>query len=162
MDNQEMTEEEFLANYDPSKWPHPALTADIAIFRKGPRGAEILLIQRGNHPYKGCWALPGGFAEPGETIEQVATRELFEETQIEGANLELLGVYSEPGRDPRDWVVSVVFVAALPDGAVPCAADDAAAVQWFGIEEALVLPNLAFDHDRIVADAWAKVADVYN
>ena len=159
---QEMTEEEFLANYDASKWPHPAVTADIAIFRESSKGAEVLLIQRGNHPYKGCWALPGGFAEPGETIEQVAARELWEETGVSDASLQLLGVYSEPGRDPRGWVVTLVYVAGLPAGAVPVAGDDAAAVQWFGIEDALALPNLAFDHDRILADAWAKISDVYN
>lgn len=159
---QALSEEEFLANYDASKWPHPALTADIVIFRESDNGAQVLLVRRGNHPYKDCWALPGGFAEPGETIEQVAVRELREETGIEEASLQLLGVYSEPGRDPRDWVVTVAYVAPLPTGAHPVAGDDAAAVQWFEIDEALTLPNLAFDHNRILSDAWAQVADVYN
>ncbi len=153
----EMTEEEFLAQYDASKWPHPALTADIAIFRHAPEGAEILLIQRGNHPYKGYWALPGGFFEPGETIEQTAARELREETGVEGAHLQLVGIYSKPNRDPRDWVVTAAYATMLPEGALVAAGDDAADARWFSIEDVLEKEKLAFDHAEIIADAIAAI-----
>ena len=152
-----MTEEEFLAQYDASKWPHPALTADIAIFRQVPEGAEILLIQRGNHPYKGYWALPGGFFEPGETIEQTAARELREETGVEGAHLQLVGIYSKPNRDPRDWVVTAAYATMLPEGAHVAAGDDAADARWFSIEDVLEKEKLAFDHAEIIADAIAAI-----
>lgn len=134
MDERELTEEEFLATYDASRWPHPALTADIAVFRQVNGKNQLLMVKRGNHPYRGCWALPGGFFEPGETIEQTAARELYEEVGIEGVVLEPFGVYSTPGRDPRDWVVTVAFLVKVDEGIVPHAGDDAAATCWFDIE----------------------------
>ena len=157
MENREITEEEFLANYDASRWPHPALTADIAVFRQVGDQLQLLLIQRGNHPFKGCWALPGGFFEPGETIEQTAARELTEETGVEGADLQLVGIYSKPNRDPRDWVVTAAFATLLPEGASVRAGDDAAHAQWFEAGEAAALENLAFDHNEIIADAIAAI-----
>ncbi len=132
-DECELTEEEFLALYDASRWPHPALTADIAVFRQVKGETQLLMVRRGNHPYKGAWALPGGFFEPGETIEQTAVRELIEETGIEGVSLELFGIYSTPGRDPRDWVATAAFLAVVPEGVVARAGDDADAVRWFSI-----------------------------
>lgn len=190
----DMTEEEFLAQYDASRWPHPALTADIAVFRRNEQGLQLLMVKRGNHPYRGCWALPGGFFEPGEVIEQTAARELSEEAGIEGVSLEPFGVYTSPGRDPRDWVATVAFLACVPQGAQAQAGDDAADAVWFDVDEerfadgsiALALSNeglrldirftveerpvtgirkanvlesngFAFDHDSIVADAWANV-----
>ena len=148
-----MTEEEFLAQYDASKWPHPALTSDTALFRSTADGMQILLIRRSNHPFKGCWALPGGFAEPGETIEETAARELREEVGVEGANLQLVGIYSKPNRDPRDWVVTVAYAAILPEAYAVVAGDDAAEARWFNTEDVQAMENLAFDHNEIIADA---------
>ena len=153
----EVTEEEFLAHYDASKWPHPALTGDTALFRSTSDGMQILLIKRGNHPFKGCWALPGGFAEPGETIEETAARELREETGVEGVDLRLVGIYSKPNRDPREWVVTAAYATVLPEGSIVAAGDDAAEARWFDIKNVQSMENLAFDHDEIIADAIAVI-----
>ncbi len=155
-----MTEEEYLAQYDASKWPHPALTGDTALFRSTVDGMQVLLIKRGNHPFKGCWALPGGFAEPGETIEETAARELKEEVGVEGANLRLVGIYSKPNRDPRDWVVTAAYAAMLPEGFAVIAGDDAAEARWFNIEDVQAMKNLAFDHNEIIADAIDVIMSV--
>lgn len=163
MEERDLTEEEFLAAYDASRWPHPALTADIAVFREvkdgvgGVSGLQLLLVKRGNHPYKGCWALPGGFFEPGERIEETATRELQEETGVAGAQLNLFGIYSAPGRDPRDWVVTAAFYVQVPAGTTARAGDDAAEAKWFSLDEAQALENLAFDHADIIRDAIAVI-----
>ncbi|HRT31038.1 MAG TPA: NUDIX hydrolase, partial [Anaerolineae bacterium] len=90
-------------------YPRPMLTVDIALARPGPRGPEVLLIQRGHPPFKGAWALPGGFVEEGETLEQAARRELQEETGLTDLPLQQLAAFGDPGRDPRGWTVSVVF-----------------------------------------------------
>lgn len=114
---------------------------------------RVLLIRRGNPPFEGMWALPGGFAEP---IERTAGRELEEETGVAGGTAELCGVYSTPGRDPRGWVVSVGFVSAVgePPEAVP--GDDAAETVWAPVADlAAGRYRLAFDHAGIVADGLA-------
>lgn len=127
-------EEEFLRTYDASKWPHPSLTADICVFRcKEDNAWQVLLVQRGGHPFKGWWALPGGFSEPGEDIEQTALRELAEETHIQ-AKLERTYTYSGPDRDPRGWTATQVFVAFVDGQTCAQAGDDAAAACWFDIE----------------------------
>lgn len=117
---------------------------------------RVLLIRRGNPPFEGMWALPGGFAEPGEPIERTAGRELEEETGVAGGAAELCGVYSTPGRDPLGWVVSVGFVSAVgePPEAVP--GDDAAETVWAPVADlAAGRYRLAFDHAGIVADGLA-------
>lgn len=131
----------------------PALTVDAALLK----GREILLIRRGREPYKGSWALPGGFVDVGERVEDAVRRELVEETGLKGDVVDLLGVYSDPARDPRGHTVSVVFVLKVA-GIVPVDdLDDADEARWFGLD---ALPELAFDHARIVADAkaWLGVA----
>ncbi len=170
-DKNGLTEAEYLANYNPDKWKKPSLTADICIITKEEE-KKLLLIRRGNHPDLGKWALPGGFSEAGERIEETAARELEEETSIKmGAKeLTLVGVYSKPGRDPRDWTASVAFLAEVDPGAVkPIAADDAADAKWFTISEQngeyrlktegieLGLSDLAFDHEDIISDALKKL-----
>ncbi|GAB4280287.1 MAG: hypothetical protein Kow0056_14510 [Coriobacteriia bacterium] len=136
------------------KYEHPraALTVDIAVVRGPEPDREILLIQRKFEPFEGKWALPGGFVNENEPLEEAARRELAEETGIEGVGrLIQVGAYGDPGRDPRGWTVSVVFLARLPEGGrEPRAGDDAADARWF---PAWDLPDLAFDHDRIVEDA---------
>ena len=109
--------EEFVKTYDDSKYPKPSVTADIVIFgmfdkeednyRKiAEKELKVLLIQRGAAPYEGCYALPGGFVGPNETIGEAAERELKEETNCNCNFLEQFGTYSNPGRDPRRWVIS--------------------------------------------------------
>ena len=122
-----LTEAEFLKGYTSDIYPKPSLTADILIFRKNGDAddPELLLIQRKAHPYIGCWALPGGFAERGETIERTAERELEEETSVTGLALDLVGIYSKPGRDPRGWTVSAAYMAVVGyDQVKPAAGDD--------------------------------------
>ena len=167
-DKNGLTEAEYLRDYDDDAWEKPSLTADICIIAKKDDEERILLIRRGNHPCLGKWALPGGFSEEGERIEETAARELFEETGIKMTpdELMLVGVYSKPGRDPRGWTVSVAYLAVVDiDNVEPVAADDAAEAGLYRIvrdgdtitlrndEIDLKLEDLAFDHNEIVTDA---------
>ncbi len=161
-DKNGLTEEEAIALYRSKNYPKPALTADIAVFAEAEGRLRLLMIRRGGHPFLGCWALPGGFADEGETIEQTAARELEEETGIRGLSLSFVGVYSAPGRDPRGWTVSCAYTVLLPDGLIEAeAGDDAADVCWAEVKQdndavSVVLPDNgapAFDHAQIIADA---------
>jgi 8-oxo-dGTP diphosphatase len=127
----------------------PALTTDCAIF---DRTGRVLLIRRGHPPFQGAYALPGGFIEIGETVEDACRREVLEEVGLEVGELRLAGVYSDPGRDPRGHTVSVAFLAVLPRGSVPRAGSDAAGAEWVDDWRAV---KLAFDHAQILADAEA-------
>lgn len=142
--------------YDLTQFDRPSLTADFVILTETKDGTKVLLVKRGNHPYKGFWALPGGFADAGETITETARRELEEETGVSNVEPQQFNVYSAPERDPRGWVVSVGFVATLSQKQIkknpPKAADDADAVMWANVED---LPELAFDHHEILHDALA-------
>lgn len=129
------TESEFLAAYRQKNYPRPSLTADIVVLvDDGHDVMRILLIRRGRHPYLGCWALPGGFVEEGESADSAAIRELEEETGVIGAVLEQLAVYSTPGRDPRAWTVSGAFLLVLDEMPDLQAGDDAADARWFFID----------------------------
>jgi len=130
--------------------PSPRLAADIII--QFPDG-EIILIKRGVEPYKGSWALPGGGVEIGETVEQAAVREAKEETGLDIHLDGIVGVYSDPGRDPRGHTVSIVY-HAVPIGGNMIASTDADDVVKTG--DFLNLP-LAFDHGRIVKDWFNSV-----
>ena len=134
----------------------PALTVD-AVLLKGRvgGGADVLLVRRGREPFKGVWALPGGFVEVGEKVEDAARRELVEETGLRGDIVELLGVYSDPKRDPRGHTVSVVYAMRVGGIVVGVAGDDADEAKWFPLDAP---PPVAFDHDRILADARAWLA----
>lgn len=133
------------------EYPRPMLTADCVVVR---HRAEVLLVRRGNEPFKDCWALPGGFMEMDETIEHCAVRELLEETglRVEEESLRLIGVYSAPGRDPRGRTVTAAYMVEAPKGADAHAGDDAAEVRWWPLH---ALPTLAFDHAEIIAAALA-------
>lgn len=140
-----MNEQEYLRSYDFKKYERPSLTADIAIFairryepdsyRHEPtRELSLLLVRRGQHPFRGCWALPGGFVRPTETVEQCALREVQEETGVSPSALMPIGCYSLPGRDPRGWVVSELFASVIPDDEIPAVGgDDAAEAGWFSV-----------------------------
>ncbi len=127
-------------------WPRPAVTTDIVVVR----GDEILLIRRVHAPFAGSWALPGGFLDEDETLEACAARELMEETGVTAGALRLIGTYSEPGRDPRGRTVSVAFATDVDATTQAQAGDDAGEVGWFALDS---LPELAFDHARIIGDA---------
>jgi 8-oxo-dGTP diphosphatase len=124
----------------------PALTADCVVVDARRR---VLLVRRKNPPFKGMYALPGGFVDIGETVEEACRRELLEETGVRAGKLQLLGVYSDPKRDPRGHTCSVAFLARL-GRATAKAGDDAAAAEW--VEEWSKV-QLAFDHAQILADA---------
>ena len=136
-------------------YPRPALTVDIVLVKPGPNGLELLLIQRGHPPFASRWALPGGFVDENESLEAAACRELAEETGLADVTLGQLAAFGDPGRDPRGWTVSVVFWA-LVEGEVPIlrAGDDAADACWWPLDD---LPQLAFDHEEIVASAKVAV-----
>ena len=128
-------------------FPRPAVTVDIIIFRLTDKIPEVLLISRGREPYKGQWALPGGFVDKDESLEKAAARELEEETGLKNILLTQMHTFGDPGRDPRGHTVSVVYVGYLTGTAESKAGDDAAAAEWFNIEK---LPRLAFDHADIL------------
>lgn len=124
----------------------PALATDAVLLK----GREVLLIRRGRDPFKGSWALPGGFVEVGERVEDACRRELVEETGLRGDVVDLLGVYSDPARDPRGHTVSVVYVCKVGGIVQVEAGDDAEEAKWFSLDAP---PALAFDHARILDDA---------
>ena len=133
------------------EYPRPMLTADCVVVN--PR-SEVLLIRRGNEPFRGCWALPGGFMEMDETIECCAVRELQEETGIlvDESRAVLVGVFSRPGRDPRGRTVTVAYRVDLEEEVEVKGSDDAAEARWFPLA---ALPPLAFDHAEVIAAATA-------
>lgn len=134
-DKNGLTEAEFLANYKVKDYPRPSLTADILIFNRYHADLQLLLIKRGGHPFINKWALPGGFVQPNERADQAAARELLEETHVNGLPLEQLGLYSDPHRDPRAWVVSEAYCSLCDHQELAVQADDDAAdAKWFDIE----------------------------
>lgn len=130
------------------------VTVDIVVFREKNTRKEILLIQRKNEPFKNQWALPGGFVDNDEDLETAAKRELREETCVVASNLQQVKAYGNPYRDPRGYMVSVVYFTTVDSDTNAVAADDAKALQWFTVEN---LPDLAFDHQTIIEDTLAKV-----
>ena len=131
------------------EYPRPAVTADCVVITK-EKEPKVLLIQRGNEPFKGCWAFPGGFMNMDETTEQCAVRELEEETGLKVSNIRQIGAYSKVDRDPRGRTVTVAYLAIVDKAEKVKGLDDAAKAQWFSLSE---LPKLAFDHEDIMADA---------
>jgi len=136
-------------------YPRPALTADCVVFGLDEDDLKVLLIQRGMEPFKGTWALPGGFVAMDESVENTARRELREETGLANVFLEQLYTFSAPDRDPRDRVVTVAYYALVNlSEHAPHASTDAASVAWFSIDDT---PTLAFDHAAILATAYERL-----
>ena len=131
------------------KYPRPAVTADSVVITKETE-PKVLLIERGEDPYKGCWAFPGGFLNMDETTEQCAIRELEEETGMKIQELQQIGAYSKVDRDPRGRTITVAYLAVIDSPYEVIGQDDAAKAQWFPLD---ALPKLAFDHDDIMRDA---------
>ena len=130
------------------KYPHPAVTTDIVIFTIREQRLKILLVKRKGEPFKGKWALPGGFVQIDEDLKSSAMRELLEETGIDGVYLEQLYTFGNPTRDPRERVITVAYYALIPSDKIELrAATDAEAVGWFSMDE---VPSLAFDHRAIL------------
>ena len=131
------------------KYPRPAVTADCVVITKEAE-PKVLLIQRGADPYKGCWAFPGGVMNMDETTEQCAIRELEEETGLKVSTVRQIGAYSKVDRDPRGRTITVAYLAIIDKPAQVTGQDDAAKAEWFPLS---ALPELAFDHADIMADA---------
>lgn len=138
------------------KYPRPAVTADCIVITKEP-DPKVLLIERGDEPFKGCWAFPGGFMNMDETTEQCAIRELEEETGLRVSDVHQIGAYSKVNRDPRGRTITVAYLAIVDEPIAVNGQDDAAKAQWFPLS---VLPKLAFDHDEIILDAVKKYKEV--
>lgn len=136
-------------------YPHPAVTTDIVIFTVEESSLKVLLIRRDSAPFKGYWALPGGFVRIDESVHACAVRELEEETGIQGVYLEQLYTFGDPSRDPRERVISVAYFALTPSQHLSLkAGSDAADAVWRDIED---LPDLAFDHKEIIAVARERL-----
>lgn len=129
------------------EYPRAAITVDILLFNN--KNNSVLLIKRGGEPFKGAWALPGGFMDMDETLEQAAARELQEETgiQVDWSELKQMHTFSAIDRDPRHRTVSTVFVWEVPDEIACKGSDDATDARWFPLDS---LPKLAFDHEEVM------------
>lgn len=137
------------------KYPHPAVTTDNVIFGFDGSKLKVLLIERGIEPYRGKWAFPGGFLNMDESAEEGALRELREETGLMPSYIEQFHCYSDPGRDPRERVITIAYYALVRIDEVR-GGDDAAMARWFAIDD---VPQLAFDHDRILREALARLRE---
>lgn len=135
------------------KYPHPSVTTDCVIFGFDGTKLNVLLIQRGIEPFKGRWALPGGFLRMDETGLAGAKRELMEETGLKDAYIKQFHTYTDPLRDPRERVITIAYYALVRLSEVR-GGDDAARAEWFALDQ---IPTLAFDHDRILRDATAEL-----
>ena len=164
------TEKSFLDKYDAGKYPRPSVTVDIVLFTVVDRTLRVLLIKRKNHPFLDHWALPGGFVRPEENAEQAAFRELGEEAGARGIYLEQLYTFSEPGRDPRTWVISIAHYALVTADRLNIqAGSDAKEAHWFLVRDARggsveACPvggggpvKLAFDHHKILNTAVERI-----
>jgi 8-oxo-dGTP diphosphatase len=133
------------------QYPRPAVTVDAVLVSSGK---SVLLIERGREPYKGKWALPGGFIDMEESLETACLRELQEETGITINEVKQFKAFGAVGRDPRHRTISVVFYAFVGEEQPALAGDDAAKAKWFPLDE---LPELAFDHGQILEEFIAEV-----
>jgi 8-oxo-dGTP diphosphatase len=137
-------------------WPRPMVTVDAAVFTLSGNTTKVLLIKRGNEPFKGKWAVPGGFVDMDEELEDAVVRELAEETGLTGVHLKQMRTFGTVGRDPRGRQITIVFLGIAAENQTKLkAGDDAAQAEWFDINE---LPeDMAFDHDKVVRFAIGQI-----
>jgi 8-oxo-dGTP diphosphatase len=136
-------------------YPRPAFTADVVVFSFIDNILKVLLIERKNDPYQGFWALPGGFVDENEIVANAAERELQEETGLKINKIDLFFIASDPGRDPRGWVISAIYLGFVsPEKAIVRAGDDAGKVGFHSLRK---IPALAFDHKKILEAALRKL-----
>jgi len=142
------------------QYPHPAVTTDVVVFTIRDQRLQLLLVRRACEPFKGRWALPGGFLDINEDLEECAKRELEEETGVHGLYLEQLYTFGKPDRDPRERVISITYYALIPSDKVELrASSDAKDAAWFPLDE---LPQLAFDHKEIIDLAHQRLVAKLN
>jgi len=148
------------------KYPRPAVTADCIVITKEP-DPKVLLIVRGDEPFKGCWAFPGGFMNMDETTEQCAIRELEEETGLRVSDVHQIGAYSKVNRDPRGRTITVAYLAIVDEPIAVIGQDDAVKAEWWPLSDFLdkpsgiaERPHLAFDHYDIIQDAIRKCNEI--
>lgn len=147
-----------MPDYDPSAFPPFAVTVDLVVLTVREKRLQVLLIRRGETPFKGRWALPGGFVLVDEDLHEAAVRELTEETglTLRNVHLEQLATYGAPKRDPRMRVVSVAWLVLAPDLPAPTAGTDAADASWRPVDDVLAGGRLAFDHASIIRDGLER------
>ena len=150
--NSDMMKKDYVVTSDGSyayRYPRAAVTADAVVLFKEPAGWQVLLIRRGGEPYRGSWALPGGFMNMDETTEACARRELEEETTLRlCAPMRFVGLYDTVGRDPRGRVITATYMCVLERRPEARGSDDAAEARWWPLDD---LPELAFDHAKMLA-----------
>lgn len=135
---------------------HITVAADAVVFRKNGNNIQLLLIRRGNDPFKGMWALPGGFVEEGEELEEAAIRELEEETGLKLHSLKQLHAFGKVGRDPRGRCISITHYAIIETEAQVTGGDDAAHAEWVNLAD---ITELAFDHMEVLEFALRELGD---
>lgn len=137
------------------EYPHPAVTVDVIVFTIEAGCLKVLLIRRGQYPFEGMWAMPGGFIDINESLKRGAWRELREETGVHAAHLQQLGAFGHPDRDPRERIITVVYYSAIPFEQLQFRADsDASDAALF---DAVQLPPLASDHNMIIGQALGRI-----
>ncbi len=150
-----------MSMYNLKQREYPAVTVDVVVATRRDGRWQVLLVERKNPPFAGQWAIPGGFVEPHEPLEEAARRELWEETGAEPLRIEQLHAFGDPGRDPRGWTISIAHLAVLDAAAARKqkihAGSDAAETGWFDLDD--LPPRLAFDHTDILAYAQRRLAD---
>lgn len=169
VNKQGQTEEQYLRTYDASQFERPSVTVDMLVFtvmdeveenyrKLSPKSLKILLVKRGEHPYLGQWALPGGFVSPHESLEEAAMRELFTETNLDNIYLEQLYTWGDVGRDPRTRVISTSYMALVDSSALRLqAGDDADEAEWFRLEDKWLKETKTKTPDGTVTEKWVEL-----
>ncbi|UED73629.1 NUDIX domain-containing protein [Brevibacillus sp. DP1.3A] len=174
VNKQGQTELEYLEAYDVSQFERPSVTVDMLVFtvmdeleenyrKLSPKSLKILLVKRGEHPYIGQWALPGGFVTPGESLEEAARRELRTETNVDDIYLEQLYTWGDAGRDPRTWVISTSYMALVDSSSLQLqAGDDADEAEWYRIEDKWLKETKTATIDGSITEKWLELRLVHE
>ncbi|NRS49075.1 NUDIX domain-containing protein [Brevibacillus sp. HB2.2] len=174
VNKQGQTEQEYLEAYDVSQFERPSVTVDMLVFtvmdeleenyrKLSPKSLKILLVKRGEHPYIGQWALPGGFVTPGESLEEAARRELRTETNVDDIYLEQLYTWGDAGRDPRTWVISTSYMALVDSSSLQLqAGDDAEEAEWYRIEDRWLKETKTATSDGSITEKWLELLLVHE